>query len=72
MNQCGNLKLNWALHVVAISQLGRNTLGRAFFDRKVAERKTFKAAIRALQRRLSDVAYRHLVCRRPPTALMPR
>ncbi|MFT5026548.1 MAG: hypothetical protein ACI9CV_001308, partial [Ilumatobacter sp.] len=31
MNQRGNLKLNWALHVVAISQLGRNTLGRAFF-----------------------------------------
>jgi transposase len=61
LNQRGNRKLNWALHVVAISQLGRDTLGRAFYDRKVAEGKTSKEAIRALKRRLSDVVYRHLV-----------
>jgi ribosomal protein S4 len=36
-------------------------LGRAFYDRKVAEGKTSKEAIRALKRRLSDVVYRHLV-----------
>jgi len=61
LNQRGNRKLNWALHVVAISQLGRDTLGRAFYDRKVAEGKTSKEAIRALKRRISDVVYRHLV-----------
>jgi len=61
LNQRGNRKLNWALHVVAISQLGRDTLGREFYDRKVAEGKTSKEAIRALKRRLSDVVYRHLV-----------
>jgi hypothetical protein len=30
-------------------------------DRKIAEGKTSKEAIRALKRRLSDVVYRHLV-----------
>jgi transposase len=61
LNQRGNRKLNWALHVVAISQLGRDTSGREFYDRKVAEGKTSKEAIRALKRRISDVVYRHLV-----------
>jgi transposase len=61
LNQKGNRQLNWAIHVVAISQLRHDTLGRAFYDRKVAEGKTTKEAIRALKRRLSDVVYRHLV-----------
>lgn len=61
LNQRGNRKLNWAIHVVAISQLSHDTAGRAYYDRKVAEGKTTKEAIRALKRRLSDVVYRHLV-----------
>ena len=47
------------------TSLTRDTLGRAFSGRKVAERKTSKAAIRALKRRLSDVVYRHLVLPTP-------
>jgi transposase len=61
LNQRGNRKLNWAIRVVAISQLRHDTLGRAFYDRKIAEGKTSKEAIRALKRRLSDVIYRHLI-----------
>ena len=61
LNQRGNRKLNWAIHVVAISQLRHDTLGRAYYDRKIAEGKTSKEAIRALKRRLSDVIFRHLV-----------
>jgi transposase len=61
LNQRGNRKLNWALHVIAISQLRHDTQGRAYYDRKVAEGKTSKEAIRALKRRISDVIYRHLV-----------
>ncbi len=61
LNQRGNRKLNWAIHVVAISQLRYDTPGRVFYDRKIAEGKTTKEAIRALKRRLSDVIYRHLV-----------
>ncbi len=61
LNPRGNRQLNWAIHVIAISQLRHDTLGRAFYDRKVAEGKTSKEAIRALKRRISDVVYRHLV-----------
>jgi transposase len=61
LNQRGNRQLNWAIHVIAISQLRHDNLGRAYFDRKVAEGKTSKEAIRALKRRLSAVVYRHLV-----------
>ncbi|MFT4658556.1 MAG: transposase [Candidatus Aldehydirespiratoraceae bacterium] len=60
LNQRGNRQLNWAIHVVAISQLRHDTLGRAYLDRKVAEGKTTKEAIRSLKRRISDVVYRHL------------
>ncbi len=35
--------------------------GRAYFDRRVAEGKTTKEAIRALKRQLSNTVYRHLV-----------
>jgi transposase len=61
LNQRGNRQLNWAVHVVAISQLRHDTPGRVFYDRKIAEGKSTKEAIRALKRRLSDVIYRHLV-----------
>jgi transposase len=61
LNQRGNRQLNWAIHVAAITQLSHDTLGRVYYDRKVAEGKTSKEAIRALKRQLSDVVYRHLV-----------
>jgi len=61
LNPRGNRQLNWAIHVVAISQLRHDTIGRAYYDRKIEEGKTPKEAIRALKRRLSDVIYRHLV-----------
>jgi transposase len=60
-NQRGNRQLNWAIHVIAITQLRNDTAGRVYYDRKVAEDKTSKEAIRALKRQLSDVVYRHLV-----------
>jgi hypothetical protein len=53
--------LNHALHLIAITQLRYpDTAGRVFYERKLAEGKTKKEAIRALKRRLSDVVYRHL------------
>jgi hypothetical protein len=52
---------------MAISLLGRNTPGRSFYDRKVAEGNTSKEAIWALKRRLSDVVYR-----RPVTDARPQ
>ena len=62
LNPRGNRMLNHALHVIAISQLRYpDTAGRRFYERKLAEGKTKKEAIRSLKRRLSDVVYRHLV-----------
>jgi len=61
LNQRGNRQLNWAIHVIAVSQLRHDSPGRVYFDRKRSEGKTSKEAIRALKRRISDVVYRHLV-----------
>ena len=62
LNPRGNRMLNHALHLIAITQLRYpDTQGRVFYERKLAEGKTSKEAIRSLKRRLSDVVYRHLV-----------
>lgn len=61
-SQRGKRKLNHALHLAAICQI-RNpgTEGRLYFDRKVAEGKTKKEAIRSLKRHVSNAVYRRLV-----------
>ena len=46
--------------MIAVSQLRNDTPGRVYYDRKIAEGKTSKEAIRALKQRISDVVYRHL------------
>jgi hypothetical protein len=62
VSQRGNRRLNHALHMVAICQIRHpHSDGRAFFDRKVAEGKTKKDAIRSLKRHLSNTVYRRLV-----------
>jgi transposase len=61
LNPRGNRKLNHAIHIAAICQLRYDTEGRAYYDRKIAEGKTSKEAVRALKRRISDRVYRHLI-----------
>ncbi len=61
LNTRGNRRLNHAIHIAAVTQLRHDTPGRIYYDRKIAEGKTSKEAIRALKRRISDVVYRHLV-----------
>ncbi len=57
----GNRQLNHAIHIVAVTQIRYpGTEGRVYFDRKVAEGKTGKEALRALKRRISDALYRQL------------
>jgi transposase len=60
-NTRGNRRLNHAIHIAAVTQLRHDTPGRIYYDRKIAEGKTSKEAIRALKRRISDVVYRHLI-----------
>jgi transposase len=62
LSRRGNRRLNHALHCAAITQIRhRHSPGRGYYDRKLAEGKTPREAIRALKRRLSDIVWRHLV-----------
>jgi len=57
----GNRRLNHAIHMAAITQIRyQHSKGRAYYDKKIAEGKTPKEALRALKRQISDAIYRHL------------
>jgi len=50
-----------AIHIAAITQIRHpHSPGRGYYDRKLAEGKTTKEAIRALKRRISDALYQRL------------
>lgn len=62
LSRRGNRQLNHALHIAAITQIRfPHSPGHAFFERKVAEGKTKKEAVRALKRRIADAVYRQLL-----------
>ena len=57
----GNRQLNHAMHIAAVTQVRhRHSPGRAFYDRKLAEGKTKKEALRALKRRITGIVYAQL------------
>ena len=57
----GNRRLNHAVHMAAVTQIRhRHSDGRAYYDRKLAEGKTHKEALRCLKRRISDAIYARL------------
>jgi len=62
LSRRGNRQLNHAIHIVAVTQIRyRHTAGRAYYDRKIAEGKSPKMALRALKRRISDALYRAML-----------
>jgi transposase len=62
LSRRGNRRLNHAIHIVAVTQLRfAGTDGRAYFERKRAEGKTGKEALRSLKRRISDLLYARLL-----------
>ncbi len=61
LNLRGNRILNHAIHIAAVTQLRHDTNGRIYYDKKIAEGKTPKEAIRALKRRISDAVYKSLI-----------
>ena len=62
LSQRGNRQLNHAVHMAAICQIRQSgSDGRAYFERKVAEGKTKKEAVRSLKRQVSNAVYRQLV-----------
>jgi transposase len=60
LNPRGNRKLNHALHMAAVTQVAHDTPGRSYHERKIAEGKSKKEALRALKRRISDAVWRQL------------
>lgn len=62
LSRAGDRQLNCVLHTMAITQIGRDTPGRAYYQRKRAAGKSHREALRCLKRRLSDVVYRQLLC----------
>jgi transposase len=65
----GNRRINHALHMAAITQIRHpHSDGRAYYERKVAEGKTHKEALRCLKRRISDAVYARLQADAQPAA----
>jgi len=60
LNPRGNRQLNHAMHIIAFSQLSHPGPGRDYFERKLAEGKSPKEAVRSLKRQISDAVYRQL------------
>ena len=57
----GNRRLNHAIHMAAITQIShQHSDGRAYYQRKIAEGKTHKEALRCLKRRISNAVYARL------------
>ena len=57
----GNRRINHAIHMAAITQIGyKHSDGRAYYDKKIAEGKTHKEALRSLKRRISDAIFARL------------
>jgi len=57
----GNRRVNHAIHMAAITQIRHShSDGRACYDKKIAEGKTHKEALRSLKRRISDALYARL------------
>jgi len=58
LSRRGNRRLNHAIHMVAVTQIRyRHSEGRAYYDKKLAEGKTPKEALRALKRQVSDAVF---------------
>jgi transposase len=61
LSRRGNWRLNHAIHMAAVTQIRhRHSDGRACYDRKLAEGKTHKEALRSLKRRVSDAIFARL------------
>jgi transposase len=61
MNRGGNRQLNRALHVLAKAQSRVVPEAREYVGRKMQEGRSYKEAIRSLQRHLTNVVYRTLI-----------
>lgn len=57
----GNRRINHAIHMAAVTQIRHShSDGRAYYEKKIAQGKTHKEALRCLKRRISDAIYARL------------
>lgn len=62
LNRYGDRQLNSAIHTIAIVQVRRpGSAGRRYYDRKIAEGKAPRAALRCLKRHLSNQLWRTMI-----------
>jgi transposase len=61
LNRGGNRRLNFALHYLALIRYRTDPETRTYVERRRAEGKSFREAMRCLKRHLSNVIYRRLV-----------
>ena len=61
LNRGGNRQLNYALHYMALVRYRSDEETRAYIERRRAEGKSFKEAMRCLKRHLSNVVYRRMM-----------
>jgi transposase len=61
LSRRGNRRINHAIHMAAVTQVShRHSQGRAYYDKKLAEGKTRKEALRSLKRQISDAVFTRL------------
>lgn len=61
MTRSGNRQVNCAIHRIAITQIRmKDSLGRAYYDKKIAEGKTKTEALRCLKRRIARTVFNRL------------
>ena len=59
LSRSGDRKLNSTLHLIAVTQVRMNSsAGRRYYDRKITEGKTHKAAMRCLKRKIASRVWR--------------
>ena len=58
----GNRRINHAIHMAAITQIRhKHSDGRGYYEKKLAEGKTHKEALRSLKRKISDAIFARLL-----------
>jgi transposase len=72
LSRAGDRRLNSAIHLIAVTQVRmRNSVGRAYFDKKIAEGKTRNEAMRCLKRRLANHIWRMMIADEQRLAATP-
>jgi transposase len=62
LSRAGDCRLNSAIHLIAVTQVRmRNSIGRAYFDKKIAEGKTRNEAMRCFKRQPPSRIWRLMI-----------